>query len=67
MGSGLTISADWERLDQGAAKERACFAAIGIWRNDVSLTTGHDSFVNVVRKAPYLSGYHLAEWLAWSW
>ena len=67
MGSRLTISADWERLDQGAAEERACFAAIGIWRNDVSLTTGHDSFVNVVRKAPYLSGYHLAEWLTWNW
>ena len=67
MGSGLTISAEWERLDEGAAEERACFAAIGIWRNDISLTAGHDSFVNVVRKTPYLSGYHLAEWITWNW
>ena len=67
MGSGLTISAEWERLDEGAAEERACFAAIGIWSNDISLTPGHDSFVNVVRKTPYLSGYHLAEWITWNW
>ena len=45
MASRLTISAEWERLDEGAAEERACFAAIGIWRNDISLTAGHDSFV----------------------
>ncbi len=67
MASRLTISAEWERLDEGAAEERACFAAIGIWRNDISLTAGHDSFVNVVRKTPYLSGYHLAEWITWNW
>ena len=30
MASRLTISAEWERLDEGAAEERACFAAIGI-------------------------------------
>ena len=65
--SVLTISAEWERLDEGAPEERACFAAIGIWRNDISLTAGHDSFVNIVRKTPYLSGYHLAEWIAWNW
>ena len=67
MASRLTIRAEWERLDEGAAEERACFAAIGIWRNDISLTTAHDSFVNVVRKTPYLSGYHLAEWITWNW
>lgn len=67
MASRLTISADWERLDEGTAEERACFAAIGIWRNDVSLMAGHDSFVNIVRKTPYLSGYHLAEWITWNW
>ena len=67
MASRLTISAEWERLDEGAAEERACFAAIGIWRNDTSLTPAHDSFVNVVRKTPYLSGYHLAEWITWNW
>ena len=67
MASRLKFSAEWERLDQGAAEERACFAAIGIWWNDISLTPAHDSFVNVVRKTPYLSGYHLAEWITWNW
>lgn len=64
---GLTITTDWEHLDEGTPEERACFAAIGFCWNDIWLTEGRDVFVNVVRKAPYLSGYHLAEWIAWNW
>ena len=67
MPGRLTIKADWEHLDEGSPEERACFAAIGILWNETWLTEGRDSFVKVVRNAPFLSGYHLAEWLAWNW
>jgi hypothetical protein len=63
----LEITADWERLDEGSPEERACFAAIAIRSGVVSLTDAQDSFVNRVRSAPFLSAYHLAEWLAWNW
>lgn len=67
MTRGLHISTNWERLEEGPPEERACFGAIGMSWNDVWLTEGNDTFVNVIRKAPYLSGYHLAEWLTWNW
>ena len=51
----------------GHSEERACFGAIGIQWNDIWLTEGLDTFANVIRKAPYVSGYHLAEWIAWNW
>ncbi len=63
----LTISADWERLEEGLPEERACFAAIGIYAGDLCLTEGHDGYVKRFRAAPLLSAYHLAEWLAWNW
>jgi hypothetical protein len=28
---------------------------------------GHDRLLQSVREAPFLSAYHLAEWLAWNW
>ena len=67
MPDGLTITTDWERLEEGTPEERACFAAIGICWNNICLTEGRDAFVNVIRMAPHLSGYHLAEWIAWNW
>jgi hypothetical protein len=67
MRGKLTITAEWERLDEGLPEERACFAAIGIYRGDVCLTEGHDGYVKRFRTAPLLSAYHLAEWLAWNW
>jgi len=63
----LSITAEWERLDEGAPEERACFAALGILSNNHWLTEGRDGFVNRIRTAPLLSAYHLAEWLAWNW
>lgn len=63
----LSIKADWENLDEGAAEERAAFAAVGIRVYDTWLTEGNDSLVNRLRQAPLLSSYHLAEWLAWNW
>ena len=61
------ILADWEPLDTGNDEERACFGALGIQANDIWLTEGRDALANRLRKAPLLSGYHLAEWLAWNW
>jgi len=63
----LTITADWELLDTGSPEERACFAAVTIRFDGVSLTEGRDAFVNRVRSGPMLSAYHLAEWMAWNW
>jgi len=63
----LSITADWERLDEGPPEERACFAAVAILCNDQSLTEGRDGFVNRIRPGPLVSAYHLAEWLAWNW
>lgn len=64
---GLQISAEWEVLPEGSPEEQACFAELGIRCHGVWLTEGHDSFVKRTRTAPYLSAYHLAEWLAWNW
>jgi hypothetical protein len=63
----LTITADWERLDDGPPEESACFAALGIRCGDVLLTEGYDSYVKRLRPAPLLSAYDLAEWMAWNW
>jgi hypothetical protein len=63
----LTITADWERLEEGLPEERACFAAVEIRCGDLCLTEGHDSYVKRLRQGPLLSAYDLAEWLAWNW
>lgn len=63
----LTITGDWENLNEGTVEERACFAAVDISFGDLHLTEGHDAFVNKIRQAPLLSAYHLAEWFAWNW
>ena len=63
----LSITADWEVLDTGTPEEKACFAAIGIRRGDALLSEGYDAFVRRFRRTPLLSGYHLAQWLAWNW
>lgn len=63
----LSIEAAWERLDLGPAEERACSAAIGIRFGEEWLTQAEDVFVKRVRDQVHLSGYKLAEWLAWNW
>ncbi|WP_205630878.1 hypothetical protein [Pannonibacter phragmitetus] len=62
-----SIEADWETLEGAPAEENACFAALGICVNGHWLTEGHDYLANRLRTKPYLSAYHLAEWLAWNW
>ena len=61
------IVADWEALDEGSAEERSCFAALGIEAGGMWLTEGRDAIANRLRRTPFLSAYHLAEWFAWNW
>lgn len=61
------IEIDWEALQGAPAEEQACFGAIGLWINERWMTEGQDYLANRLRTKPYLSGYHLAEWLAWNW
>ncbi len=63
----LNIAVDPERLDDGSPEERAGFGAVSVRYGEVSLTEGQDGFIRKVRSAALLSGYHLAEWLAWNW
>lgn len=65
--SNWSLEAAWEPLDRGAPEERAAFAAIQISAYGHCYTEGHDRLAKRVRQAPYLSGYHLAEWLVWNW
>lgn len=67
MSTTLSITAEWEHLDKGSAAERACFAALGISTGDNWLTEAEDAFVKRVRQKVHLSGYALAEWLAWNY
>jgi hypothetical protein len=67
MSASWAVSAEWEPLDSGPPEERACFAALGIEARGVWLTEGRDALANRLRKAPLLSAYQLAEWVAWNW
>lgn len=62
-----SINADWALLERGSPEERAGFAALSISAYGLCLTAGHDRLLQSVREAPFLSAYHLAEWLAWNW
>jgi len=67
MPMNWAIEAEWETLEGAPVEEKACFASIGICVNNHWLTEGHDYLANRLRSKPYLSAYHLAEWLAWNW
>ncbi len=63
----LAFRAKWEPLETGTPEERACFAAISVHQGDICLTEAEDRFVERVRKDIPLSGFRLAEWIAWNW
>lgn len=67
MPSRWSIKAEWDELETGTPEERAGFATLTILAHGIALTQGHDRLLQSVREAPYLSAYHLAEWLAWNW
>ncbi len=63
----LTISLSVEYLSTGSVEETATFGLFAITANDRLQTEGIDSEHNELRHGPYVSGYPLAEWLAWNW
>ena len=67
MKEALDIAVSWERLDEGAVEECACFGLLTIRQGNRLLTEGIDGFIDSTRRGPLVSGYHLAEWLAWNW
>ncbi len=67
MSPRFAIEVDWERLEHGPPEDRATFGAIGIRVDGAWLTEAHDTFVRRVRQKVHLSGYQLAQWLAWNW
>lgn len=56
-----------ECLSEGAPEERAGFGLVKIIADGRSLTQGFDAHIDSSREGPLVSGYHLAEWLAWNW
>ncbi|MDQ0469746.1 hypothetical protein [Labrys wisconsinensis] len=67
MSVDLDIALAPERLDEGAAEERAAFGLFTIRTAHGSLTEGFDSFIGGYRPGPLVSGFHVAEWFAWNW
>ncbi len=67
MSPRFSIEIAWERLDCGLPEERAAFGAVGVRVENLWLTDAHDSFVGRVRQKVHVSGYLLAQWLAWNW
>ena len=64
---GLEFSLAPERLDEGSPEERATFGLLTLRTAHQSLTEGFDHFLDGYRPGPLVSGYHVAEWLAWNW
>ena len=65
---GLTLKLAPHPLDSGAPEERATFGVLEMRVNGRCLTEGvapHCS--NELLPGPYVSGYHMAEWLMWNW
>lgn len=67
MTDELAFDLEWEGLAEGAAEERATFAAIGLRCDGAWFTEAEDAFARRLRSKVHLSGYRLAEWLAWNW
>ena len=67
MTANLEIACHWERLDEGPDEERVSFGLLKISLGDLLFTEGQDGFIECLRPGPLVSGYHLAEWMAWNW
>lgn len=63
----LTLSVVPETLDRGSEEERATFGAFVLEANGRRLTEGVGVEGNELRPGPYVSGYYVAQWLAWNW
>ena len=56
-----------ETLDRGSEEESSTFGAFVLKANGRRLTEGVGVDENELRPGPYVSGYHIAQWLAWNW
>ena len=67
--TGLRIDLEAQPLDAGARLEKATFGLLEIKAAGIGLTAciSVDSDDRQYRDGPYVSGYHLAEWLVWNW
>ena len=66
--AGLSFTLEPHALDVGAAEEKATFGRLQLRVNGRCLTEGvADDGGNELLPGPYVSGYHLAEWLLWNW
>ena len=63
----LTLSMVSKTLDLGSEEEIATFGAFVVEANGRRLTEGVGVDENELRPGPYVSGYHVAQWLAWNW
>ena len=65
---GLTLKLAPQPLDSGALEEKATFGVLEMRVNGRCLTEGvAPQCSNELLSGPYVSGYHLAEWLMWNW
>lgn len=67
MSQELSLTLSPERLDEGCPEERAAFGTFVLRQGELVLTEGFDYWINGYRPGPLVSGYHLAEWIAWNW
>ena len=69
MTRNLKIALEPLNLDQGLPEEIASFGQLIITAGKDCLTGGieQDADIHRYRPGPYVSGYHLAEWLVWNW
>ena len=69
MTAKLKITLEPMTLDAGSEEEKAAFGQLQIEAGGRILTAGADFSGNEprYRPGPYVSGYHLAEWLIWNW
>ena len=62
----VKMSLSTEALDSGSAEERGTFGLFSMTANERLLTEGVDTANQRLSHGPYVSGYPLAEWLAWN-
>ncbi len=67
MSVNLEISLAPKRLNEGSPEECAAFGLFKVCTAETSLTEGFDYYLTGYRPGPLVSGYHMAEWLAWNW
>ena len=67
MPNELVIALSPETLDAGSAEERATFGLFSMTANNHLLTEGVEVDKQELRHGPYVSGYPIAEWMAWNW